>query len=508
MTYNFYVSKLSDASLDKATRAALNNFVRIVGEANLEDYSLRDALLKWNQVLEKIHCVSATSRNKYRACLEKQYSDFIKYKKHLGGSLEPFKELEKLLVSSINAEGKVKDDATKEEKGSDKPARKRKKADDVNTLALGTCRYLHRSDFPDDLNVYADLVLLSALNAGADYELIAQMQYGDDTFDLSNAQNIVERNNHRKEQRYVLPLRQWSGRKLQIKEKISQLLAMANSRCPVDDVALMAWIEAALNLGYSDRQIRATISRVPEIYSYLEAVEPDESLDDVRIKEIKSAISKSILDELNWWYLVRLFKPSEKLPTESDCDNKVIQSKFLYSAENVKRRLKEEFNDVKTVYPMQTVVTVRSGKKIAVTKPLIPNYMMVRLDPRDLGKAENIAAPDGHFKRKGVPYGTIPNQVVNYFVTSNAVFVSQEDLEGVKEDELELGNIVEFKAKSVYGQHLFEVIDIKTKSNGNKTGSKEVAIVVRSLTKGYKFESTASQVKLYKAAIAKKLARG
>lgn len=486
------MSKLALPDLDKVDRAALTTFLNVLGGGNRSAYSLNSALIKWNLILKHVHVCSASTRDRYRRSLSKFYKEGVK--KGKVENCDAFAQLKSVLDKEIE----------------DLKANKKSKADAISFQkklnALTTCRLLYKQVFPDDLNLYADMVLLSAVNAGLDYGEIAKLKRGDNRVDLSQSSSIVERNCLKKEQQYVLPLKQWSGSPLFISENVSKVLNAVNSAYSAEDVAVSAWIEAAMLLGYSDAVIKATISRVPDAHAYLNHIEAEQSLSEDSLNDITAKVRKKILEELDWWYLVRLFKPSERPVAKSSKSRR--QTPAEISAQNIERRLKESRVGVQTFYPKNEVVEEKKGKRKMVMKPLIPDYMFVKLNPRTALLTENIMSPDGRLTRKGTPYGIIPNSVINHFKAANAIIVSEDDLKEVKEDELELGSIVQFKASSIYGDGLFQVVEIQCNKGGDSTkGQKDVAIILTNLKYGKKIKSTASQVKLYKAAIAKAITK-
>lgn len=466
--FEYSVSQLDEAILSKDDKASFQSFVSSIGKQNLEYYTLETALKKWDHIMAYVSLNRENTRKRYRRYLSKNYDKKFNEEEDYTSVLKRFR-----VMSEI--------DELNENNNSTKPLN-----------AFDTCQYLLENKFDNELDIWADIILMSALNIGADYKDVISMKDDDSRLQQSQASYIKDKNKRTKQQRYVFNLNQWSECSLNSKKNLSEVLDQANSAYTPEDIAVCAWIEAAQKAGIEDPAIKSLIPYVPKAHAYLDLVTAA-SAEDFDKSQVKETVANVLIKDLRKWYTIRLFSAGKD--SKSKKTGKELAAEFI--VENLHN---SDFNN-ETLYASMDYIRERAGKKVLTKKPLIANFMFVLASPRDLTDIEKTISPYGRLRRNGNLYGIVPHEAMDAFRKANAIFVTEDDIENedCNAPQFQEGDIVGYEATSIYGNNLYEIIQIENKG----TKAKDIAIKLKSLERNTEVNTLASKLKLYKAAIKK-----
>lgn len=472
-------SSLEEASKASQAYKAANSFLTTVSVKNEDCLSVETALLKWLQLYIYKEKKQASNFRKLAGRLmyllvrlglvdEDQCKSWIQ---SLDKHLEKIEESLKPLEAEQNGEHFV------------------------NAKKLCMKLIEDRRNVGEADRQLVDIVLFALFNGGIAIEdaVIAQRPDYQATTPPNQVSYIIAENDSVPKQQYVFRRLQWTQREAarnnDVKQDIYNLTTNSlfrKTRYPfgISNLPMEAWIEAALDCGLTDPEIRAITKNIPAHYSYLESVEP--ITDEVRIIELRDKVANSLLNCEEKWFIVRLIRQTgvtlsrHKNAADSDknTENKKeetpVRRGYSYSA----YRLGQIFGTDKCYYPYKLVVVLTpKGKKKKVEEPVVAEYMFIKLSQHELPEAITQLQQYGRFMRERggkSQYSAVPLNQMLAFQKQLGDETKYHSAESLNLDEYKIGDIVNLK---LMGNCQFRIVKLTHNKSGKVLKTLELEYV-------------------------------
>ncbi len=256
---------------------------------------------------------------------------------------------------------------------------------------------------------------------------IVNLKYTDSRPDCLHLEDIVTSMRNAPQAKYVFPLQQGKRREPAIIKDLLLELHATGRRAGLKfgesfsrDSITALWIATAIREDIPYGEIRGMIANLPEAYSFLSLIEPDEISESRKI-EILNAVAYSITNKNPGWFVLRL--------------------RSGVNPDKIKDRLKEKESplqrQIKYYYPMRSVKKLEKKKVVTIETPVIPGLLFIRIPHDRVGPLMGIVGDLAWCYRTSAnpssPYSVIPQAEMKIFQRSVGAFTEDVEMDIVSE---------------------------------------------------------------------------
>ena len=447
---DFVGSSVGLLTADSGARDAIGSLTETIGEKNFSDYPVEAALQKWLLVMKNIRHAARTDIR------DKAYKLQALYKSGVDDGILPQTDGFKPIMAEISADKNRVDN--QQIKGCNP------------VTALEVAKEFVKSSRQ---NIYKDIYILCVLGRG---QLAPTMAKAKRPYPARTIQEeaICLRNQKSVNQSYIFQLGQNVKRE---KALVTDLMEGVQSVINVSgldfdfapDSPTAAWIEAAQECGYPDRDIKACIQHIPQTHGYLAGIEASE-LSDAAKDEIAKAVASHIIADVPRWYLIRLSLPYGRPLTRDNKSkgnqekNPIRTSPYFATADADTKALDKFGDSLVLFYPFRTLLDKSGPKAKWVSEPVISNFLFVRTNETLLGaiepKLEGLGRIQRNVRAEGQPYAIVNADDMVRFQRFIGQYTADNAVETATEDNLNVGDTVYLKGwEGGTGYKIVEILD-------------------------------------------------